>query len=194
MIYLDNSATTKQYPQVTDIMVKYMEEFFGNPSSLYQLGVDSEKEVKKARAALHKAMGIYGGKVYFTSGGTEADNMAVLGAAKALKRRGNKIVTTAVEHPAVLECCRSLEEQGFEVEYIGVDRNCRLDMAALESAIDDKTILVTMMHVNNEAGTIMPVESVKEIMRKKTLQGFFTVMQFKASESWLFAQMQMRLR
>lgn len=173
MIYLDNSATTKQYPQVTEIMLKYMEEHYGNPSSLYQLGVDSEKAVKNARRQLAEAMGLGGGKIYFTSGGTESDNMAIFGAAKALRRRGNKIVTTAVEHPAVLECCRQLEQQGFEVEYIGVDRNCRLDKAALESAIDDKTILVTMMHVNNEAGTIMPVADVKSIMKAKNSPGLF---------------------
>ena len=170
MIYLDNSATTKQHPQVTETMMRYMEEFFGNPSSLYQLGVDSEKAVKKARMTIRKAMGFAGGKIYFTSGGTEADNMAVFGAAMALKRRGNKIVTTSVEHPAVLECCRELEKQGFEVDYIGVDRHCRLDMDALESSIDDKTILVTMMHVNNETGTVMPV---KDIMRKKRSPGIF---------------------
>lgn len=173
MIYLDNSATTKQYPQVTEIMLKYMEEHYGNPSSLYQLGVDSEKAIKNARRQLADAMGLGGGKVYFTSGGTESDNMAIFGAAKSLRRRGNKIVTTAVEHPAVLECCRQLEQQGFDVEYIGVDRNCRLDMTALESAIDDKTILVTMMHVNNEAGTVMPVTEVKRIMKAKNSLGLF---------------------
>lgn len=173
MIYLDNSATTKQYPQVTETMVRYMEDSFGNPSSLYQLGVDSEKAIKNAREQLNTAMGLDGGRVYFTSGGTESDNMAVFGAAQALRRRGNKIVTTAVEHPAVLECCKKLEEQGFEVEYVGVDRNCRLDMKQLEAAIDDRTILVTMMHVNNEAGTIMPVGEVRKLMKRAGSPGLF---------------------
>lgn len=173
MIYLDNSATTKQYPEVTREMLRYMEEFYGNPSSLYQLGVDSEKAVKKARSALHKAIGMENGKVYFTSGGTEADNMAIFGAARSLKRRGRRIVTTAVEHPAVLECCRELEKQGFEVIYVGVDRNCRLDMSELRSAVNDETILVSMMHVNNEAGTIMPVNEVKQIMKEKGSPGIF---------------------
>jgi cysteine desulfurase len=173
MIYLDNSATTKQYPEVTKAMLTYMDEFYGNPSSLYQLGVDSEKAIKNARASLDAAIGMENGRVYFTSGGTESDNMAVFGAAKALKRRGNRIVTTAVEHPAVLECCRELEKQGFEVIYVGVDQKCRLDMEMLKSAIDDKTILVSMMHVNNEAGTIMPVDSVKQIMKEKNSPGFF---------------------
>lgn len=173
MIYLDNSATTRQYPEVTREMLRYMDEFYGNPSSLYQLGVDSEKAVKKARAALQKAIGMEDGRVYFTSGGTESDNMAIFGAVRALKRRGRRIVTTAVEHPAVLECCKELEKQGFEVIYVGVDRNCRLDMDALRSAVNDETILVSMMHVNNEAGTIMPVSEVKQIMKEKGSPGIF---------------------
>ena len=173
MIYLDNSATTRQYPEVTREMLRYMDEFYGNPSSLYQLGVDSEKAVKKARTALQKAIGMEDGRVYFTSGGTEADNMAIFGAARALKRRGRRIVTTAVEHPAVLECCKELEKQGFEVIYVGVDRNCRLDIDALRSAVNDETILVSMMHVNNEAGTIMPVNEVKQIMKEKDAHGIF---------------------
>lgn len=173
MIYLDNSATTRQYPEVTREMLRYMDEFYGNPSSLYQLGVDSEKAVKKARTALQKAIGMEDGRVYFTSGGTEADNMAIFGAARALKRRGCRIVTTAVEHPAVLECCKELEKQGFEVIYVGVDRNCRLDIDALRSAVNDETILVSMMHVNNEAGTIMPVNEVKQIMKEKDAPGIF---------------------
>ena len=173
MIYLDNSATTRQYPEVTREMLRYMDEFYGNPSSLYQLGVDSEKDVKKARTALQKAIGMEDSRVYFTSGGTEADNMAIFGAARALKRRGRRIVTTAVEHPAVLECCKELEKQGFEVIYVGVDRNCRLDIDALRSAVNDETILVSMMHVNNEAGTIMPVNEVKQIMKEKDAPGIF---------------------
>lgn len=171
MIYLDNSATTKQYPQVTEVMVKCMEEDFGNPSSLYQLGIDSEKILKNARKSILQGRGGY--RVIFTSGGTESDNMAVMGTAKALRRSGNRIVTTEVEHPAVLECCKSLEQQGFEVIRVGVDKNCRLDMEQLANAIDDKTILVTVMHVNNEIGTVMPVGSIKEIMREKKAPGLF---------------------
>ena len=128
-------------------------------------------------------MGLGDGRVYFTSGGTEGDNMAVFGAVKALRRRGNKIVTTAVEHPAVLECCKALREQGFDVEYIGVDRNCRLDTAALEDAIDDKTILVSVMHVNNEVGTVMPVNRIKEIMKAKMLRGYSTAIRYRSSET-----------
>lgn len=179
MIYLDNSATTKQYDEVTETMLRFMKQDFGNPSALYQLGVDAEKAVKKARQHVLEAAGLTGTgaggdwDVIFTSGGTEADNMAIFGTAKALRRMGNRIVTTAVEHPAVLECCKALEADGFEVIRVGVDRNCRLDAQQLENAINDKTILVTMMHVNNEAGTVMPVDKVREIMKRKNAPGLF---------------------
>lgn len=174
MIYLDNSATTKQYKEVTEIMVKCMDEYFGNPSSLYQLGVDSEKMIKTARKQVSKSAGLKAeDRLVFTSGGSESDNMAIFGAVKALRRRGNRIVTTEVEHPAVLECCKELEKQGFEVKYVGVDSKCRLDTAKLRDAVNDKTILVTMMHVNNETGTVMPVDMVKDIMREKSAPGYF---------------------
>lgn len=163
MIYLDNSATTKQYDEVTEAMLRYMKEDFGNPSALYQLGVDAEKALRKARAQVLGAAfgdGKEGWDVVFTSGGTEADNMAIFGAAKAMKRAGNRIVTTAVEHPAVLECCKRLEAEGFEIIRVGVDEKCRLDMDQLENSINGDTILVSMMHVNNEIGTVMPVDKV----------------------------------
>lgn len=173
MIYIDNSATTKQYPQVTETMTKYMEEYFGNPSSMYQLGLDSEKAVKHARKQVEEAMGAGNGTLIFTSGGTEADNTAIFGAARALRRRGNRIITSAVEHPAVLECCKRLEQDGYDVVYVGVDDKCRLDLERLEDAIDENTILVSLMQVNNEAGTIMPVDEVKDLMKKKNTPGWF---------------------
>ncbi len=173
MIYIDNSATTKQYPQVTETMTKYMEEYFGNPSSMYQLGLDSEKAVKHARKQVEEAMGAGNGTLIFTSGGTEADNTAIFGAARALRRRGNRIITSAVEHPAVLECCKRLEQDGYDVVYVGVDDKCRLDLERLEDAIDENTIMVSLMQVNNEAGTIMPVDAVKDLMKKKNAPGWF---------------------
>lgn len=166
MIYLDNSATTKQYRQVTELMTEHMDTVFGNPSSLYQLGVDSEKSVKRARRQLEQALAMGDGRAYFTSGGTEADNMAVFGAAKALKRRGRRVITSAVEHPAVLECFKALEADGFDVVYIGVDKKCRLDMEQLEAAVSGDTILVSVMHVNNETGTIMPIQEIGDILKK----------------------------
>lgn len=176
MIYLDNSATTKQYNEVTGEMLRYMENDFGNPSALYQLGLDAEKAVKTARAQVLEAGKFSPGypdgcDIVFTSGGTEADNMAIFGAAECMKRMGRRIITTAVEHPAVLECCRNLESKGFEVIRVGVDRNCRLDMEQLEDAINSDTILVTVMHVNNEAGTVMPIDSIKKIMERNGAPG-----------------------
>ena len=175
MIYLDNSATTRQYDEVTEAMVCAMKEDYGNPSSLYQLGVDAEKAIKLARRQVLDAAGFGANswEVVFTSGGTEADNMAIFGAARALRRQGNRIITTAVEHPAVLECCKALEADGFDVVRIGVDANCTPDMEQLRRAVDDRTILVSMMHVNNEVGTVMPVGAVKEIMKEKGAPGLF---------------------
>ena len=173
MIYLDNSATTRQYDEVTEAMVRAMKDSYGNPSSLYQLGVDAEKAVKAARRQVLEAAGASGWDVVFTSGGTEADNMALFGAARALRRQGNRIVTTAVEHPAVLECVKSLEADGFDVVRVGVGADCMPDMDQLRAAINEKTILVSMMHVNNEVGTVMPVGAVKEIMKEKGAPGLF---------------------
>ena len=168
MIYLDNSATTKQFDEVTDVMVRAMKEDYGNPSSLYQLGVDAEKAIKAARRQVLTAAGAgfaaSDWDVVFTSGGTEADNMAIFGAARALRRKGSRIVTTAVEHPAVLECVKGLEADGFDVVRVGVDRACVPDMEQMAAAIDGQTILVSMMQVNNEVGTVMPVGAVRELM------------------------------
>lgn len=167
MIYLDNSATTKQHPSVTRRMITCMEENYGNPSSLHRMGLEAEKTVKQARRELAEATGLQDMQVCFTSGGTESDNMAIFGAAKAGRRKGRKIVTTAVEHPAVLECCQTLASEGFEIIRIGVDRQGRLDLAQAEEAIDKETILVTMMQVNNEVGTILPIGEIARIIREK---------------------------
>lgn len=169
MIYLDNSATTKQHDAVTDIMLQYMREDFGNPSSLYSLGVTSEKAVKEARKKVMKAMDRRQGDVYFTSGGTEADSTAIFGVANARKRRGNRIITSKVEHPAVLEACKRLEEQGFEVIYIGVDEKGDLKMDQLRQAVNDDTILISIMQVNNETGNIMPIDEIAELKNRAIL-------------------------
>jgi len=165
-VYLDNSATTRQYDQVTDLMIEMMRENFGNPSSLHTMGVDSEKQVRKGRKSLAAALGASEDEIYFTSGGTEADNAILNGVAQAKKRTGKKIITTEVEHPAVLEPAKRLEVQGFEVVRIGVDNKCRLNMNQLESAIDDDTILISIMGVNNETGTIMPIEEIAQLKKK----------------------------
>lgn len=169
MIYLDNSATTKQLDQVTQVMLYYMKDAFGNPSSLYSLGVTAEKAVKEARKQLMKAMDRQQGELYFTSGGTEADSMAIFGAAMARKRRGRRVITSKVEHPAVLEACKRLEEQGFEVVYIGVDDQCRLDVERLKDAVNEETVLITVMQVNNETGAIMPIDRIAEYKKNALL-------------------------
>ena len=167
MIYLDNSATTRQDPSVTAEMIRCMEEDFGNPSSLHHAGLAAEKIMKEARRKVLSAVGQKDGELIFTSGGTEADNMAIFGGAKAMKRRGDRVVTTSVEHPAVLECFKELGSSGFEVIRLGVNRQGRLCHEELEEAIDDRTVLVSMMHVNNEVGTIMPLEEAARIIREK---------------------------
>lgn len=160
MIYLDNSATTRQHDRVTETMLRYMDRDFGNPSSLYGPGLTAEKALKEARKKVMSAMGRRQGSLIFTSGGTEADSMAIFGAAMAGKRRGRRIITSRVEHPAVLEACRRLEEEGFEVIRIGVDGDCRLRMDQLMEAVNEETILITIMQVNNETGAVMPIDEI----------------------------------
>ena len=160
IVYLDNSATTRQYDQVTDVMAEAMRETYGNPSSLHMLGVEAEKKVRSSRKILASAIGASEEEFFFTSGGTESDNTVLFGVAEARKRTGKKIITTAVEHPAILEPAKRLEAMGFKVDYIGVDRTCHLNMDQLASAIDDETILISVMGVNNEAGTILPIGEI----------------------------------
>lgn len=162
-VYLDNSATTKPYDQVVDEMTKVLRDDFGNPSSLHTLGIAAEKYVRGARKTFAQSIGATEEEVFFTSCGTESDNTALMGVAQARRRSGNKIITTAVEHPAILEPAKRLESMGFEVEYIGVDKQCHLDMEQLKSAINDETILISVMAVNNETGTIMPIEEIVKI-------------------------------
>lgn len=167
-VYLDNSATTRQYDEVTDIMADAMRNYFGNPSSLHSLGLASEKKVKTARAIIAETLGVTSDEVFFTSGGTEGDSTAIYGVCNARKREGRKIITSKVEHPAVLEACKVMEKNGFQVEYIDVDRYCHLNMEQLKNAIDDETILISIMAVNNEVGTIMPLKEIAELKGNAT--------------------------
>ena len=132
-VYLDNSATTKPYNETVEVMTKVLTEDFGNPSSLHTLGIAAEKYVRGARKTFAQSLGASEEEVYFTSCGTESDNTALMGVAQARRRSGNKIITTAVEHPAILEPAKRLESMGFEVEYIGVDKQCHLDMEQLKN-------------------------------------------------------------
>lgn len=169
MIYLDNSATTRQHEQVTETMLRYMEKEFGNPSSLYGPGITAEKALKEARKKVMRAMQRQEGNLIFTSGGTEADSMAVFGAAMARKRRGRRIITSQVEHPAILEACRRLEEEGFEIIRIGVDEKCRLDLDQLQNWVNEETILITIMQVNNETGAVMPIDRISRYKKNALL-------------------------
>ena len=161
-VYLDNSATTKPYREVIETMVNYMEHDFGNPSSLHRMGITAEKGMKEARKSVASSLGVREEEIYFTSGGTEADNTALFGAVQARKRRGNKIITSRIEHPAILESCRKLEEMGFQVVYLPVDRRGMIDMDVLENELDNQTILITVMQVNNEVGSIQPIAEIVE--------------------------------
>lgn len=165
-VYLDNSATTRPYDEVIDVMSKIQRENFGNPSSLHTLGVEAEKYLKNARKSLSASLGASENEVYFTSCGTESDNMALLGLCKNRRHIGKKIITTSVEHPAVLEPVKYLESIGFKIEYIGVDRNCRIDIKQLEKAITEDTVMISVMSVNNETGTIFPIDKIGALKDK----------------------------
>lgn len=159
-VYLDNSATTRPYDSVIERMAEIQRKSYGNPSSLHTAGIEAEKNVKEARRAFAGAIGADEGELCFTSGGTEADNTVLRGVCRSRKRRGKKIITTAVEHPAVLEPAAQLEAMGFEVEYIGVDEKCRLNIEQLKNALSEDVIMISVMSVNNETGTVMPIEEI----------------------------------
>ena len=172
-IYLDNSATTQICKEAADKITYIVNNIYGNPSSLHKKGLEAEHEIESARKALAKALGTLDSELYFTSGGTEANNTAVFGAAYAKKRQGSKIVTTAVEHSSVLESCKELENQGFEVVYLKPDINGHITAAQIENAVDRNTILVTVMAVNNETGAIFPVDKIKKIIERKKSPALF---------------------
>jgi cysteine desulfurase len=165
-IYLDNCATTKPYPEVTKKVIKMLTEIYGNPSSLHRLGKESKLELEKARQIIADSLEATPKEIYFTSGGTESDNLAIKGACLANQRNGTRIVTTVAEHPAVTKTIRDLKRRGWEVIYIPAP-NGELDMAMLEDAIDEKTVLVSAMLVNNETGCIFPINKVKKIIEQK---------------------------
>ncbi len=162
-IYVDNAATTKVAPEVLEAMLPYFTENYGNPSSIYQEGRTAKTAIEKAREQVAAAIGAQPKEIYFTGSGSEADNWAIRSVAKNLKNKGNHIITTAVEHHAVLHTCKDLEKQGFEVTYLPVDKLGRVSPEAVKAAIKDTTILITVMYANNEIGTIMPIREIGEI-------------------------------
>lgn len=165
--YLDNSATTKPCPEAVAAINKMLTESYGNPSSLHNPGIDAMKEIILARESIAKALSCEKDEIYFTSGATEANNLAVLGAAYANKRKGNRIVTTAIEHESVMESVAQLEKEGFEVIRLMPDRYGNISTADLAEAINENTILISMMYINNEVGSVLPVDKIKRLAERK---------------------------
>lgn len=166
-VYMDNSATTPVKKQVLDEMLPYFSELYGNPSSIYELGRKSRIAVENAREKIGKAIGAQAREIFFTGSGSEADNWAIKGIAYANKAKGNHIITSKIEHHAVLHTCEYLEKNGFEVTYLDVDEYGLIDLEELRSAIKENTILVTIMFGNNEIGTIQPIKEIGEITKEK---------------------------
>ncbi len=166
-IYADHSATTPLRKEVLDEMMPYLTENYGNPSSIYAEGRACKKAVETAREKVAGAIGASPKEIYFTGSGSEADNWAIKGAAYALREKGNHIITSAVEHHAVLHTCKALEKEGFEVTYLPVDEFGMVSPESVKAAITDKTILITIMFANNEIGTIMPIEEIGMIAKEK---------------------------
>lgn len=165
-IYLDNAATTKTRPEVVDAMLPYFTEFYGNPSSVYEFSNESKKAINRSRETIADAIGAKTNEIYFTAGGTESDNWALAATAEAYQAKGNHIITSKIEHHAVLHTCEYLEKRGFEVTYLDVDENGVIKIDELKKAIRPNTILISIMFANNEIGTIEPVKEIGEIAKE----------------------------
>ena len=174
-IYLDNAATTRVYPSVCKKMVEVMSKDYGNPSSLHMKGFAAEQYIKEARKTIASVLKVDEKEIVFTSGGTESNNMAIIGAAMANQRRGKHLITTSIEHASVYNPFIWLEDQGFEVTYLPVDHHGIVSLDALEKALRDDTILVSVMAVNNEIGTIQPLDDIGAIIKKKSPEILFHV-------------------
>ena len=174
-VYFDNSATTRCYDSVKDIVVKTMTEDFGNPSAMHLKGVEAEKYVKEATKTIAGILKVQEKEILFTSGGTESDNLALIGGALANKRNGNHIIITSVEHAAVSQPVAFLQEQGFEITYLPVDAQGRVKMSALEAVLRPDTIMVSTMLVNNEVGAVMPVEEIAKMVHEKSPKALYHV-------------------
>ena len=166
MIYLDNSATTKPCQQAVDAVTKALTESWANPSALYEFGIDAAHQMRDARTAVAKAMGAEPDRVFFTSGGTEADNWAIFGTAKRFGKKNKHIITTAIEHHAVLNCMKELETQGFEVTYLQPDKLGNVTLDSLKAALRKDTFLVSIMMVNNEVGSVMPIDKMAKLTHR----------------------------
>lgn len=165
-VYLDNSATTKVHPEVARLMTKVMCEDYGNPSSMHRKGVEAESYIRYAKETLAKLLKVSEKEIIFTSGGTESDNMALIGVAMANMRRGRHLITTRIEHPAVLQTMSYLESQGFQVTYLPVDKTGRVRLEDLQKAVRPDTILVSIMYVNNEIGAVQPIAEAGALIKR----------------------------
>lgn len=163
MIYMDNAATTKTAPEVVEAMLPYFTEYYGNAGSIYRLGTESKKAVIRAKETIADTLHVQPNEIYFTSGGTESDNWAIKAAYEACRDKGNHIITTKIEHHAVLHTCEYLEKRGAEITYLNVDEDGLLDTEQLKKAIRPDTILISVMYANNEIGTIQPIKEIGEI-------------------------------
>jgi cysteine desulfurase len=173
--YLDNSATTRPFDEVRDLMSDIMDRSYGNPSSMHMAGVEAEKYIRYAADIFAGNLKVTPKDILFTSGGTESDNLALIGCAKANQRAGKHIITTKIEHPAVLEPCKYLEKEGFEVTYLDVDETGRVSPEVLKAALRDDTILVSVMYVNNEIGSVQPIEELGRIIKEHGKDTLFHV-------------------
>ena len=169
MIYLDNAATTKTAPEVVEAMLPYFTENYGNPSTIYSLGSTSKKAVNEARRTIADAIGAKQEEIYFTAGGSESDNWALKATAEAYASKGKHIITTKIEHHAILHTCEYLEKRGFEITYLNVDRDGLIDLEELKAAIRPDTILISVMFANNEIGTIEPIEEIGAIAKERNV-------------------------
>ena len=165
-VYLDNGATTKTASEVVEAMLPYFSEKYGNASSLHQLGQEAKEALERAREAIAKKINADTSELVFTSGGSESDNLAIKGIAYKYREKGNHIITSKIEHPAVLSTCKELEKDGFEITYLGVDKEGFVKLDELEKAIRKETILITLIHANNEIGTVQPIKEIGEIAKK----------------------------
>ena len=173
MIYLDNSATTKPCEEAVAAMTQALTENWGNPSALYNFGINTAYKMRSARSKVALAMGAEPDRIFFTSGGTEADNWAIFSTVKRLGKRGKHLITTAIEHPAVLNCFKELESQGYEVTYLMPDTLGRVSAESLKEALRTDTILVSVMMVNNETGAIMPIEKMAKLTHRLSPNAIF---------------------
>ena len=174
-VYLDNSATTRCYPGAARLMYDIMTEHYGNTSSLHKKGVEAERYQREAVKILARTMKVEEKEIFFTSGGTESDNLALMGCARANRRAGNHLITTEFEHAAVLNTMKELEAEGFRVTYLPVDETGRVRLSDLEQALCDDTILVSIMYVNNEIGSVQPVEEIGSLLKKQKHKILFHV-------------------